>query len=518
MTSSGNHTIRMGLGACLLLCSMLVLWKPVHIDEANFLSLAQGSFLAPHNVAINWQGTTERAFDVLSNPPGIAWYLYPVRDGSRFLLRAWMLPWSFLALWGFWILGRLYGQRYAFAAFAASSPVFALSHGALLPDMPLLACTVLGYAVFLSHKRYFWGAFLIGLGFWFRYSALVPVVTLVLWALLQPVDIRFNVKIWMKILCGILIAPALLLIHDIWAYNSFHFWQMISFQGLPKTGLQQLHQLLAIFAQGASGVFLCVGWLALRKERRVWLLLIFAIVAVGLSLSLWNAFWIAVGFACLSTLPKTNTLRWAGLSLCGGIVFLFLLRFTATRYWIPFLPLLVIYFKPFLLNRYMPFFFVASGLLSTFLCLDDWEFARGYQKIATDIQTEELTGRRGLAGHWGLQWHLEQQGFVPLEDDQPLNHDHVVHSQSAWPQEASGGILKRMRLWEHRNQIWGPSVYSEETQSHFHANMIAPDVQTYASWGWYGSRFDTVTLWKRCAADCTGCIWNVEQTPPACTP
>jgi hypothetical protein len=41
--------------------------KPVHIDDANFLILAKGAandFWRPHLIPINWQGTTERAFDV----------------------------------------------------------------------------------------------------------------------------------------------------------------------------------------------------------------------------------------------------------------------------------------------------------------------------------------------------------------------------------------------------------------------------------------------------------------------
>ena len=59
-------------------CLLPFLGKPVHIDDANFLRLAEGAqedFWRPHDVLINWQGETERAFDVLSNPPGIAWWL-----------------------------------------------------------------------------------------------------------------------------------------------------------------------------------------------------------------------------------------------------------------------------------------------------------------------------------------------------------------------------------------------------------------------------------------------------------
>ena len=73
------------------------LGRPVHFDEANFLTLARGAALdpwRPHDVWINWQGTRERAFDVLSNPPGIAWFLAPVLDQPVYLQRAWMLCWK----------------------------------------------------------------------------------------------------------------------------------------------------------------------------------------------------------------------------------------------------------------------------------------------------------------------------------------------------------------------------------------------------------------------------------------
>ena len=54
----------------LVLVGLALPWigKPVHIDEANFCALARGAAAdpwRPHAVAINWQGRTEPAFDVL---------------------------------------------------------------------------------------------------------------------------------------------------------------------------------------------------------------------------------------------------------------------------------------------------------------------------------------------------------------------------------------------------------------------------------------------------------------------
>ena len=46
-----------------------------------------------------------------------------------------------------------------FVVFAISSPVFALSHGAFLPDMPLLACTAIGYMLLLTKQNISWDHF-----------------------------------------------------------------------------------------------------------------------------------------------------------------------------------------------------------------------------------------------------------------------------------------------------------------------------------------------------------------------
>ena len=88
-----------------------------------------------------------------------------------------------------------------------------------------------------------------------------------------------------------------------------------------------------------------------------------------------------------------------------------------------------------------------------------------------------------LAGHWGLQWYLQQHDFVAVEDDHPIEEDWLVLSSSAWPQQGSKGIYQLQRIWTHQNIYIGPTVYSISDHSHFHANMIAPDIHTYAAWG-----------------------------------
>src|SRR4030095_11925899 len=87
--------------------------KPIDIDEANFMVLTRGAVAdwgRPHAVTINWTGKTESSFDVLSNPPGIAWWLVPVAAAPLPLQRAWMFPWLALAIFGAWRLGLRFGS------------------------------------------------------------------------------------------------------------------------------------------------------------------------------------------------------------------------------------------------------------------------------------------------------------------------------------------------------------------------------------------------------------------------
>ena len=170
---------------------LCVLGKPVHIDEANFLALTAGDWHRPHEVVINWQGKSQRAFDVLSNPPGIAWWLWPVRNQPIWLMRLWMMPWVFGALWGATRFGRATGQWLWPAALLVVSPIFVLSIGGLMPDMPLLACLLIGWGGYLNRRR---SLFLVVLGcaVFFRYSALCFVGLFILTDLYRNrFDMRF---------------------------------------------------------------------------------------------------------------------------------------------------------------------------------------------------------------------------------------------------------------------------------------------------------------------------------------
>ena len=134
--------------------------KPPHIDDPNFLVLARGAALdpwRPHDILINWQGTTERAFDVLSNPPGVAWWLAPWVDAPIEVLHLVMWPWLLLVAWGAARLGEaLVGEAEGAAMLLLTSPILLLAAQALTPDLPLAACALAGLGGFLTAGRGAW--------------------------------------------------------------------------------------------------------------------------------------------------------------------------------------------------------------------------------------------------------------------------------------------------------------------------------------------------------------------------
>ena len=224
------------------------LWRPVDIDEANFLVLARGAALdawRPHDIAINWQGTEQRAFDVLSNPPGIAWWLAPLVGAAPWVQRAWMLPWSALALSGAWRLGRRFWDApLAGALVLLGSPIVVLSATALLPDAPLYACVLAGMGLYVEAtdrgRDVRGAALLVGCASLFRYSGicLPPLLAVYAWSRgRSPWNALWG---WVPL--------ALLGLHDLSAYGAWHLAAMGKFQAVSETGEDWVHKGVAAVA------------------------------------------------------------------------------------------------------------------------------------------------------------------------------------------------------------------------------------------------------------------------------
>ncbi len=447
--------------------------RPVHFDEANFLTLARGAALdawRPHDIFINWQGTRERAFDVLSNPPGIAWLLAPLLDAPLALQRAWMLLWLPLAAFGAHKLGRHFWDDGALGvAVLLSSPIVLISAPSLLPDAPLYALVLAGvggYVEAVEARKSGWAwALLAGTACLFRYSAL-PIV---------PLLVVFS---WSKQRSplGALAAAApivLLCAHDLHAYGRLHLLAMSGFQSVANTPLDVAHKL-------AAAVAMLGGAAALPFFRWTRATAVGAALGAGLGAP-WGApgaLFGALGAATLATVA-TRQPRWLALWAFGGLLFLLSLRFSAARYWLPFLPGVLLALRP----RWPHVF--ASSVLGVLLLADEHQQARAEERLALAVGA---LGTGSFTGHWGWQWALEERGWTALDEGAtPARGTLVATPRQAWPQPTEAGCKEL--VWEGAalpEHSWLPRGYTEEGQANLHASWIAgpPRSRTIAPW-WF---------------------------------
>ncbi len=475
--------------------------RPVHIDEANFLRLAEGARVnpwRPHDIAINWQGTEQAAFDVLSNPPGIAWWLAVLPETAPvWVLHLWMLPWLGLALWGCHRLGSLWaGEGTGATLLLGTSPIVVLSAQSLTPDMPLLACTVAGIGGFLGKRRTATAfACLAGCAVLFRYSGicLVPLLLLLGWQ-----------RGRLQAALAVLIPISLLALHDLAAYGELHLFSMVGFQSVSDTprdlfrkGVASLAMLggvgiLPFMARGRSGL---IGALAGASLGIVGGLIS---EQSGSVLGVTIAF-AAAGGASLSVLRLRS--EEDGFLFCwavGGLAFLLALRFTASRYWLPFLPAIALAALRTQPPRAGLFATVLLGsLLSLGLSIDDHAMARGQQAAA---QAVALRGTGSFSGHWGWQYHLEKAGWQPLEEGATPSGLHAV-AEAPWPQETHpDACLETIAQWTVPDSWWGPRTHSRVGAANFHAFIISgtPPIETYSPWTLGNEPYDTITLFESC--------------------
>ncbi len=501
------------LALLLLVLTLPFLGKPVHIDDANFLALARGALAdpwRPHGILVNWQGTMQPAFDVLSNPPGIGWLLAPVVGMPVWVQHLWMMPWLVLAALGAWRLGdRLSkGKGFAAAVLLCASPSAVLAAQSLMPDLPLLACVLLGLSGLAPRPgapaavhRWPW-ALVVGAAALFRYSGLAMVPLVVAWALLQR-DRRAAVS-W-----GLAAAvPTLgLWVHDLAAYGSVHFVAMMDFQDMDGGLRGSFRKLAAAVAMlGGALVLPVLCWV---RPRLAWGGAVGGAALGGL------AVWVSAlqgGPAVMTVLacaaggaslvgaldPRHRHGAFAALWMLGGLVFLVKLRFTAARYWLPFMAPAVLVPLATASPRLVRVALVLTPLLALGLASADARLAHAQDALAAKVIAQVPQGDRRVAGHWGWQHHLEAAGWTPLEDDAPVPvGTWIARSDIAWPQEPGPVCTENVATLS-----LGPGrpmlrVHSATAAVNIHAFVVSASpapVETYAPWGIAADPWDTVTV------------------------
>ena len=496
-----TKTLRAWLPYLIVLgCLLPFLDKDVHIDDANFLRLAEGAQVdlwRPHDVLINWQGSTERAFDVLSNPPGVAWYLAPVTAKPIWFMHLWMWPWMLLALWGMRRLGeRFVGDGEAAMLCLGLSPIVVLAAQGFTPDLPLLACTTAGIGGFLTSRRSS-GAFalLAGCSVLFRYSGLCVVFMVLLAGL-----------IYRKRLASLfsLLPLGLLLLHDWQAYGELHLLAMSEFQAVsnvPEAVFLKGAALLAML--GGVGLMPLFSW----SKRAPWGLGIGAffgaLASVFCGMGLLSTLAVilfcssgALAFTRLGFSSKDDLLvsAWA----IGGALFLLSLRFAAARYWLPFLPAFVLAaLRVAPSSRRLSLGLGLSVLLALGLSVDDRAFARAQRLAAEQVQRY---GEGSFSGHWGFQYHLEAGGWRSLEEGGPVEALHAVFLEG-WPQEADPEqcLVERGRF-SVADRWWGPRSHSLLGPANLHANWVAtsPPENSLLPWTFSSEPYVQIVLYEAC--------------------
>lgn len=477
--------------------------KPVHIDDANFLMLAEGAARdpwRPHEISINWDGVTKPAFDILANPPGIAWYLAPVRHAPEWVLHLWMLPWLALGAWGCQRLAQEFtgGDGYLGAIYLLTCPVVVISAHALTPDLPVFACMSAGVGGFVSCRRRRWPfAILAGCTALFRYSggAAIPLLLLVGW----------RQDRWRGVAVAMLstVPIILLILHDWHAYDRVHLFAMFASQNdaEQKTVWDAVHNVVAGIAMlGGAAVLPVLVW---RRESIAGAILG---AAVGLQVAWLSGQTIpqaiptvlatAAGMAAL-TLALAPRVREPVLSAwaLGGALFFFFVRFAATRYWAAFVPgvgLLA------LRNARHSSFLLMAGiavnvLVSLGIAIDDQNLARAYKDAAHRVADR---GTGTFSGHWGWQHYLEREGWSPLERGGPPGELHAHASRAGGAQlpdpAACLRLVERFPLPDRR---WGPRTYTWYGRAFYHAGGRG----RYAPWTFSDEPYDVITISRRCS-------------------
>jgi hypothetical protein len=498
-----NRASRISAAALVVLGLVLYcVTKPVHVDDTNFLRLAEGAAQdpwRPHDITINWLGTTQRAFDILSNPPGIAYWLVPVRNAPEWVMHLWMLPWLALALFGTARVARAFEVPEERAILLlGTAPVFVLAAQSLTPDLPLLACALAGIGGFMTAtdaRRACAWAFVAGCAALFKYSGICMVPLLVLAGLQRGR--------WRESLLAAL-PIALLFLHDLHAYGQIHMLAMVGFQGISDTRWLVFHKLVAALAMlGGACLLPVLPW---RLGALPFAAAGALLGAVASHYSHHDAQQLATtvlssaagGLALGSFRLRAPDDRFLAIWLAGGLAFLLTLMFMATRYWLPFMPAAV--FAALRRDPSNRRFGIAVGLgaaLSLALAHDDDGFARGYRDAAREIA--QSSGEKGLfIGHWGWQYYMEQGGWRALE-----LYEHapgrLAVAFAPWPQRWEKGQCFKREPARVLESSWPIRVHSRTAAANFHSFLISgtPELDTYAPWGFSTEPYDEVSvLWS----------------------
>ena len=282
---------------------------------------------------------------------------------------------------------------------------------------------------------------------------------------------------------------------------------MMGFQAVSNTGVDMAHKAVAsIAALGGAAVLPILCW----QKPKASLFGLAVGAGLGCTAAAWaeqsggaamgTVFFSAAGCASLAGAIHHRD-RVDRLLLCWlGIGFLFLLslRFTASRYWIPFFAPAVLL----ALRGAHPLLTRAACLitigLSAGLALDDMDLAQAQRTAAAKARS---VGVGHVAGHWGFQHHLESTGWTPVEDDQMIEPNAwVASSRIAWPQQPANTCWLTDKTFPISDPRPGLRVLTYDGGANLHGHMLSGETPTriFSPWGLGADPLDHLILQRTC--------------------
>ena len=216
----------------------------------------------------------------------------------------------------------------------------------------------------------------------------------------------------------------------------------------------------------------------------------------------WTMLWTTAGGAVLGAAlsPATRLDQFFACWLFGGLLFLLKLRFTATRYWLPFAAPAVLTVLPMASRPLRIGAVVGTLTLALAISLDDHAMARAHEALAQEVDdrvTELGIQDKIFSGHWGLQHHLEARGWTALEEDAPVPPGTAwARSTVAWPQDPAPGCSTPAGTFDRAPAGWRVRSHSAQIAGNVHTHVLSasPPIEVYAPFGLGTDPYDSITL------------------------
>ncbi len=433
------------------LTSVLFLNKPFHMDEPFFLAQARHIAvdpLHPFDFNFNWYGRSVPMASINNTPPlmlyalGAAWKL---TGGREWAMRAFFVPFNLIAAAALYGLASVFlGEPLLPVLIVLAAPGYIITMNLLCPEKLMAAAGFLGLfflaqALEKRRSRFFWvSAALCGVAVASKYGAVFLIPTAAFYAARRAVALRRIVGYVALSLAGI----AGYIFYDLMTYHAA--------LGSALTVLSQSaampysswpHKLRSILAFSGGGALVTATWPFWIYRHQVKTLLVLALATGILFLPALDiahlvrgidrltgillAFGALVGFWGLfaGVQRERGWALWAPWVAAVLFVQAFLYWSVLARLLMFLTPPLVFWMAEVLEQRWPAavrrhFYAVSLVLvaaLSAALAKVDAHYARAQKELAAEVAQRYAGRRLWCAGHWGLQYYLEQAGARELD-------------------------------------------------------------------------------------------------------